>query len=58
VWNGFSNPKAWIEIKNCDGCIIDGNDMYSGIGTSVAFTSRNQKRVGAVDHDSECAIYK
>lgn len=42
VWNAFSNPKAWIEIKACDGCLIDGNDMYSGVGTTIAFTARNQ----------------
>ena len=42
VWNAFSNPKAFIEIKDCVDCVIDGNYMYSGIGTTVAFTPRNQ----------------
>jgi hypothetical protein len=42
VWNAFSNPKAWIEIKECTGLVIDGNDMYSGVGTNIAITVRNQ----------------
>lgn len=42
VWNAFSNPKAWIEIKEAKGWIVDGNDMYSGVGTSIALTVRNQ----------------
>jgi hypothetical protein len=42
VWNSFLNQKAFIEIKDCVGCAIDGNSMYSGIGTSVALTPRNQ----------------
>lgn len=42
VWNPFSNPKAWIEIKLAKGLVIDGNDMYSGVGTTIALTVRNQ----------------
>lgn len=42
VWNSFSNPKAWIEIKIADRVIMDGNDCYSGVGTTQAFTIRNQ----------------
>jgi len=42
AWNAFSNPKAWVELKECVNCIIDGNDMYSGIGTTLALTVRNQ----------------
>ena len=42
VWNSFSYPKAWIELKECVNCLIDGNDMYSGIGTTIALTVRNQ----------------
>lgn len=42
VWNAFSNPKAWIEIKTAKNLIIDGNDMYSGVGTAIALTVRNQ----------------
>jgi hypothetical protein len=42
VWNAFSNPKAWIEIKLAKGLVIDGNDMYSGVGTTIALTVRNQ----------------
>lgn len=42
AWNAFSNPKAWIEIKLAKGLVIDGNDMYSGVGTAIALTVRNQ----------------
>ncbi|HCX31110.1 MAG TPA: hypothetical protein DHU55_15290, partial [Blastocatellia bacterium] len=42
AWNGFSNPKAWIEIKTGVNITIDGNDMYSGVGTCNALTARNQ----------------
>lgn len=42
VWNSFSYPKAWIEIKGALGLEIDGNDMYSGVGTTVALTVRNE----------------
>lgn len=42
AWNAFSSPKAWVEVKECVGCIVDGNDMYSGVGTAIAFTVRNQ----------------
>jgi hypothetical protein len=42
VWNAFSNPKAWIEIKLVKNLVIDGNDMYSGVGTNIALTVRNQ----------------
>jgi len=42
AWNSFSNPKSYVEIKDCVDCLIDGNDMYSGIGTAIAFTVRNQ----------------
>jgi hypothetical protein len=42
AWNAFSNPKAWIEIKLVKSAIIDGNDLYSGIGTTIALTVRNQ----------------
>jgi len=42
VWNSFSYPKAWIEIKQLRNGVIDGNDMYSGIGTAIALTARNE----------------
>ncbi|HEY0725116.1 MAG TPA: Ig-like domain-containing protein, partial [Pyrinomonadaceae bacterium] len=42
VWNAFSSPKAWVEIKEVRNGVIDGNDMYSGIGTAIAATVRNQ----------------
>ena len=42
IWNAFSNPKNWIEIKTVKGAVIDGNDMYSGVGTNIAITIRNQ----------------
>jgi hypothetical protein len=42
VWNAFSNPKAWIEVKEAQNLIVDGNDMYSGVGTAIALTVRNQ----------------
>jgi hypothetical protein len=42
AWNAFSNPKAWVELKECVNCIVDGNDMYSGVGTTLALTVRNQ----------------
>jgi hypothetical protein len=42
VWNSFSVPKAWIEIKEMKNGVIDGNDMYSGVGTNIALTVRNQ----------------
>jgi hypothetical protein len=42
VWNAFSNPKAWIEIKGLVNGIVDGNDMYSGVGTAIALTVRNE----------------
>ncbi|HEV8429189.1 MAG TPA: hypothetical protein VGQ41_14905 [Pyrinomonadaceae bacterium] len=42
VWNAFSNPKGWIEIKLVKNLVIDGNDMYSGVGTTLMLTVRNQ----------------
>jgi hypothetical protein len=42
VWNSFSVPKAWIEIKEMKNGVIDGNDMYSGVGSAIAMTARNQ----------------
>jgi len=42
VWNAFSNPKAWIEVKELFNGVIDGNEMYSGVGTTIALTVRNQ----------------
>jgi hypothetical protein len=42
AWNAFSNPKSWIEIKIGDRIMMDGNEMYSGVGTTLAFTVRNQ----------------
>ncbi len=42
VWNAFSNPKAWIEIKGGVNVNINGNDMYSGVGTAIAITVRNE----------------
>src|SRR5207253_2286308 len=42
VWNAFSSPKAWIEIKLGINVTINGNDMYSGVGTTIALTVRNQ----------------
>ncbi len=41
-WNAFSSPKGWIEIKEGLNTLVDGNDMYSGIGTTIALTVRNQ----------------
>ncbi len=42
VWNAFANPKAWIELKQLRDAVIDGNDMYSGVGTAIALTVRNE----------------
>jgi hypothetical protein len=43
VWNSFSiNPKAFIEIKDCVDCVLDGNNMYSGIGSVLGLTARSQ----------------
>jgi len=42
AWNAFSYPKSFIEIKACVDCVIDGNRMYSGVVTNVAYTGRNQ----------------
>lgn len=42
VWNAFSNPKAWIEVKELRNGVIDGNELYSGVGTAIALTVRNQ----------------
>src|SRR5262249_55629504 len=42
AWNSFSYPKAFIEVKDCVHCLIDGNYQYSGVGTTTGFTPRNQ----------------
>jgi hypothetical protein len=42
VWNPFSDPKGWIEAKLVKNLTIDGNDMYSGVGSTIMLTVRNQ----------------
>jgi hypothetical protein len=42
AWNSFAYPKSWIEIKGSVNLTIDGNDMYSGVGTNVLLTVRNE----------------
>jgi uncharacterized protein (TIGR03437 family) len=40
---GFPNAyKSYIEFKDCVDCTVTGNYFYSGIGTAMAFTARNQ----------------
>jgi hypothetical protein len=40
---GFPNSyKSYIELKDCVDCTITGNYFYSGVGTAMAFTVRNQ----------------
>ncbi|HKE56776.1 MAG TPA: hypothetical protein VKB46_08745 [Pyrinomonadaceae bacterium] len=40
---GFPNAyKSYIELKDCVDCSITGNSFYSGVGTAMAFTVRNQ----------------
>jgi len=40
---GFPNAyKSYVEIKDCRLCSVSGNYMYSGIGTAIAVTVRNQ----------------
>jgi len=34
--------KGYIELKDCVDCTITGNSFYSGVGTAMVFTVRNQ----------------
>jgi hypothetical protein len=40
---GFPDAyKTFVELKDCVDCSITGNYFYSGVGTGIAFTVRNQ----------------
>ena len=41
-WDGYSQPKNWIEVKAGRRITIEGNLMTSGTPTNMTFTVRNQ----------------
>ena len=41
-WDGYSQPKNWIEVKAGRRVTIEGNLMTSGTPTNMTFTVRNQ----------------